>query len=73
MAPSNSYHDLSVIVNGKVYVPSNDYGLSLTCTRVGGWELWGGESLIGGEFNYDAEFKIKMGDVVVFDASLKEA
>ena len=51
-----SYHDV-VVSFGDKKIPLFDasYGLMLTCTRAGGWELWnrwgGTEELLAGEFN----------------------
>jgi len=65
----SSYHDVIVIVNGKEYRIRDNYAYQLTCTRAGGWNLWhiwnGKETLIGGEFNGDDEFIIKVGDAVL--------
>jgi len=61
-----SYHDVSVIVNGKIFKISNDYGLLLTYTRIGGWQLWYNQTnkLIGGEYD-SKEFKIQIGSTVI--------
>jgi hypothetical protein len=50
-----TYHDVIVSVKGKDYrLFDHSYGLRLTCTRAGGWELWnmwgGKEELMGGEY-----------------------
>lgn len=53
-----SYHDVIVYVGNVAYKPSENFGLLLTCTKVGGWELWnrwyGKETKIGGEFDGEA-------------------
>lgn len=63
-----SYYDVTVIVDGKEYKISTNYHFLLTCTKVGGWQLfkrWDGtEVLIGGEFE-SKEFIIKSGDIIV--------
>ena len=76
--PINSYHDVTVIINGKEYNLFNStYGLNLECCRVGGWQLWyksplaeRNEEQIGGEYNGD-HFQIKFGDTIVFDNRAK--
>lgn len=64
-----SYHDIVVTVNGKDYRIADNYAYHLTCTKCGGWNLWyqwmGEERLIGGEFNGDKEFIIRVGEIVV--------
>lgn len=67
MEKSNTYHDTSVIIDGKEYKITNTaFGLELSCNRVGGWSLWFREKKLGCEFD-SKEFKIKINDVVVFD------
>lgn len=67
-----SYHDVKVIVNGVEYVIFNNYGIELTCNKVGGWSLWKTATdsknwqLIGGEYNND-DFKIVVGEHVIFE------
>ena len=63
-----SYHNITVIVDGEEYKIDTNYCYLLTCTKVGGWQLfnrWDGtEFLIGGEFDSE-EFIIKCGEVIV--------
>lgn len=52
----HSYHDVEVEFNGlRVALFDASWGLRLTCTRFGGWELWnlwdGKEALLAGEYN----------------------
>lgn len=74
--PSKSYHDVTVIVDGKEFNLFNStYGYELICTRVDGWELWfrpgtPDEKQIGGEYGNN-HFQIKFGDLVVFDNNAK--
>ena len=55
MSSAPSYHDVVVYANGEKYFIGRDYGLLLTCSRAGGWELWknwGGKQLpLGGEYS----------------------
>jgi hypothetical protein len=51
-----SYHDVEVEFSGKrIRLFDASYGLLLSCTRCGGWELWnrlgGKEELLAGEYN----------------------
>lgn len=51
-----SYHDVEVEFSGKrMRLFDASYGLLLSCTRCGGWELWnrwgGKEELLAGEYN----------------------
>lgn len=55
-AAPRSYHDVVVhVAGGRAYrIFDSAYGLRLTCTRAGGWELWnvwgGKEELLAGEY-----------------------
>lgn len=64
----HSYHDVSVVVDGKTYRVSDNYAYRLQCCRAAGWELWhiwsGKEELLGGEFN-NRDFQILVGDKVI--------
>lgn len=64
-----SYHDVVVFVNGQKYEIANHYGIMLTCTRAGGWELWdvsggAGEKQIGGEYSGN-DFRIEVKGFVI--------
>jgi hypothetical protein len=64
-----SYHDVIVYINEKSYrIFDCSYGLQLTCTRAGGWELWDywddHEVLIGGEYNGD-NFRIEVDGIII--------
>ena len=62
-----SYHDITVIVDGKKYRMDN-YAHRLTCTKASGWCLWstwdGSERLLGGEYE-PGEFTILVGKTLV--------
>lgn len=65
-----SYHAVTVTVDGKTYRIADHYALELTCNRVGGWRLWrrvqGQQSeLIGGEYDANAEFVVRVGETEV--------
>jgi len=67
---SNSYHDISVIINGKEHKISNNFAYQLNCSKCGGLALWwiwdGEETQIASEFS-DGQFQMKVGDKIVFD------
>lgn len=53
-----TYHDLHVTTEDipRTSIFNLQYGLEVTCTRVGGWRLWrdegqGRKSLVGGEYD----------------------
>ena len=71
-----SYHDLEIETADipKTSIFDLPYGLELTCTRTGGWQLWdrGGvreESipLIAGEYD-DNWLRLTVGDTVIVDS-----
>lgn len=35
-----TYHDVSVVVNGITYKICDNYAYWLECTKIGGWQLW---------------------------------
>ena len=66
---SLSYHDVVVYVDGVPFKIKDTYGLELSCTRVGGWQLWLRKSesecvLIGGEYE-ESSFSVVVGGIVV--------
>lgn len=67
--PAESYHETIVEIDGERYELFNlPFEYELTCTRVGGWQLWKSKELIGGEFGSGEAFKIYFGDTLVFEA-----
>lgn len=74
VSKSRSYHDVEVEFDGKrVRLFDAGYGLMLTCTRMGGWELWnkwaGKEELLAGEYHTIPLRVIVDGVVVCGDVS----
>lgn len=64
-----TYHDITVIVDGKKYRPANDHTLEITMMSSAGWRLWrigfsGNKSLIGGEFDSE-DFRIYCDDILI--------
>lgn len=73
MEVSNTYHDTKVIVDGVEYeISKSSFGTQLICERTAGWTLWFHETEIGNEFS-SAEFKIKIGETIVFDNTLEHS
>jgi hypothetical protein len=65
-----TYHDVVVQIKGQDYrLFDHSYGLRLTCTRAGGWELWnmwgGKEELLGGEFAGLGPFSISVQGMLI--------
>jgi hypothetical protein len=72
----SSYHDVVVYVGNVAYKPSDNFALELTCTKVGGWQLWQDVNpaghhavearykLLGGEFDVEP-FCIEVAGVVI--------
>lgn len=50
-----SYHDLHITTTelGRIAISDMPFGYMVTCTRVGGWELWLDAKLVAGEFDKD--------------------
>lgn len=75
MIPGTTYHDVAVIIDGRTYRIADNYAYHLTCTRTSGWQLWyvwaGEEQLVGGEYNFNQEFKVLINNTVVFDCTPK--
>lgn len=70
-----SYHDVHVTVPhlGRVALCNLPYGYKITCTRVGGWELWNEVGCIGGEFNKEWPLVIDVaGEVICSNPPHKE-
>ena len=68
--PKSKYQEVVVQVGEQEYrIFNRPYGIILTCTRLGGWELWErwktGECLLGGEFQ-DTSFSIHVNGVCIF-------
>ena len=70
-----TYHDVVVYVDGQEYCLSDHYGLELTCTRAGGWQLWNtwNKALdqavqIGGEY-HGGDFRIEVAGHVICDST----
>ena len=65
---ARSYHDVVVIIDGVRYPIKDNYSYVLSCTKVGGWNLynkWNGkETLIGGEFESDS-FQIEVDNIII--------
>ena len=68
----NSYHDVTVVVDGKEYNLFNSpFGLELSCTRTSGWTLWDCSKgykdavQIGAEYGKNQEFKILINGVII--------
>ena len=65
-----SYHDVVIIIDGKRYDLFNlPYGYQITCTRVGGWELWYKEfdmeyKQVGGEYD-SKSFQIEVAGKII--------
>lgn len=74
---ATSYHDVSVEYGGeRIKLFDAGYRLLLTCTRSGGWELWGGsilakegKTLLAGEFDPDKPLKVFIGATCVCDTN----
>jgi hypothetical protein len=69
--PKVSYSDVVVYVGTSIYKLSVDYDIMLTCSRTGGWELWRGDQLLGGEFSSQT-FRIIVGTNVICDNVAEE-
>jgi hypothetical protein len=72
-----SYHDVTVFVDGEAHRIAGNYAYQLTCTKMGGWQLWhkwGRQEarLIGGEYD-DGTFRIEIAGVVVCGKKLRGA
>ena len=82
---SASYHDVVVYVDGTAYRIGDRFGLLLTCTRSGGWELWADvdadqkpngvtsheQKLIGGEYS-GHDFRVEVAGVVICQSKWRE-
>ena len=70
-----SYHDVVIFVNGKCHRIKDNYAYELTCTRVGGWQLWrtweGKSELVGGEYDNE-DFRIKVSGRVICGSASDE-
>lgn len=69
MSEDRSYHDVEVEYGGKRFrLFDVSYGLRLTCTRAGGWELWnmweGKEEFLAGEFR-DPPLRVYVAGVLI--------
>lgn len=68
-----SYHDLHITTAdlSRSSIFDLPYGLLVTCTRTGGWELWdrseGKEDLLAGEFG-DKGLRLDVGGHVIVDS-----
>lgn len=62
-----SYHDLHITTRNfpRTALFNLPYDLMITCTRVGGWELWQNNKLIAGEFDDEGLLLDVGGDVIV--------
>jgi len=65
-----SYHDVVVFVNDKpMRVFDASYGMLLTCTRAGGWELWenwrGVKNLLAGEYHETNVLRIEIAGIPI--------
>ena len=50
---TKSYHDVEVEFGGvRRHIFDMDFHYMLTCTRVGGWKLWHGGSVVAGEYHF---------------------
>lgn len=67
-----SYHDLHVTLPdvGRKSIFDLPYNIQVTCTRVGGWELWSGNVLIAGE--YEKGLKLDVDGHVICDSELDD-
>ncbi len=65
-----TYHDVIVHAAGRdLRLFDHSYGLRLTCTRAGGWELWnmwgGEEELLGGEYAGLGPFSVSVQGMII--------
>ena len=70
----HSYHDLEIETAeiARTSIFNLPYGLSVTCCRVAGWELWKdhrprGGQLLAGEFSSNW-LRLTLGDTVIVDS-----
>ncbi len=76
---SLSYHDVVVYCGNRRYAISDNYNLTLRCTRCGGWELWDGlgypeEKRLGGEYSgYTGNFCVAVRGIPVVGVIPTEA
>ena len=63
-----TYHDVIVYIQEKAYRIADDYTYQLTCSKIGGWQLWqlrdNKEELIGGEYDSD-NFRIEVAKEII--------
>lgn len=70
---SPSYHDLYITTATlqRTSIFNLSYGLQVTCTRVGGWQLWniwgGKEELLAGEYDGNG-LRLDVGGHVIVDS-----
>ena len=67
-----SYHDLHITTRllPRTSIFNLPFDLKLTCTRVGGWELWLDEDRVAGEFVTSAKdgLRLDVAGHVIFDS-----
>jgi hypothetical protein len=65
----SSYHDLHITTTQipRTSIFNLPYGLVVTCTRTGAWELWRGEQLLAGEFD-DNGLRLDVAGHVIVDS-----
>jgi hypothetical protein len=63
-----SYHDLFITTEEmpRTSIFNLPYGLEVSCTRVRGWSLWSGPTLVAGE--YDKGLRLDVNGVVICDS-----
>ena len=68
-----SYHDLYITTSKipRTSIFNLPYGLSVTCTRTGGWELWNGMTpgakLLAGEYDNEG-LRLDVDGTVIVDS-----
>lgn len=67
-AQMTSYHDVYVTTANieRTRLFDLPYEYEITCTRVGGWRLWHGRTLVAGE--YDKGLRVDVADHVICDS-----
>lgn len=69
-SPSPNYHHLFVTTRSieRTRFSELSFRYKVTCTRVGGWELWEGDKLVAGEFDtISAPLRLDVNGVVICD------
>jgi hypothetical protein len=69
-----TYHDLHITTATipRTSIFNLPFGVIVTCTRVGGWEVWnrwdGIEELLGGEYHITKWLRLDVGGHVIVDS-----